>query len=149
MLAGIVWFVVTWRDPNLRFSFIDDDAMRVRSAVFISVALAMCATFVRWLQFARGSRPIGVVRAVGAGVEVTQCSYSWWGRRRKRMLVGPITMRLSEDRHARVLPSMYLRSLQFRGGGGAFAINSLWDFDEKSIAELRSRLSALDAGSES
>lgn len=149
MLAGIVWFVVTWRDPNLRFSFIDDDVMRVRSAVFIAVGLDLCVTLVRWLQFARGSRPIGVVRAVGAGVEVTQISYSWWGGSRSKMISSPVHLRVTHNRKAHGVAGLNLRVLGFRGASGAFAVTSLWDFDEKSVAELRSRLSALDEGSES
>lgn len=148
-LGGIAWFVFTWRDPNIRFSFIDDDVMRVRSAVFIAVGLDLCVTLVRWIQLARGSRPIGVVRAVEAGVEVTQCSYSWWGRARTRVVSNPVDLRVAHKRKAHGVSGLNLRVLRFRGPSGAFAVTSLWDFDENSVAELRSRLSALGEGSES
>ena len=143
IVGGIAWFIFTMRDPNYRWSFIDDDAMRARNILW-SVVLIYGIFMVRRLQrMTSGRIPAAVLTKDGSTVTVKLTSLAPMIRRPVERVTAPVTLRFHEYKSVQFIGKQHLRSIQIKDEGSSSSLVSFGPWEEGTEERLREFLGDL------
>ena len=138
-----IWAVYAMQDPNYRWSFVDDNVMRVRN-IFLTLAMICGVLMTRKMQrINSGKVPAATLLRDASSVTVRITSNTPLTKTQIRRISAPITVRFREDRSVQYIGKQHLRTIQIKGVGSSISIVSFGPWEEGTEARLREFLADL------
>lgn len=136
---GIVWSVVTWSGPNLRFSFLDPNMHHATRVINIAVLLVASLEIVTMMRLAVGWAPTAVVRVSESGdVEVAATQWLPGLPQRVKRLTGPVEVEYRFYQGDRRTVSRW--DLFLKGKSAKTRVGTLWPLREEDVEALRAQI---------
>lgn len=138
-----IWAVYTMQDPNYRWSFVDDNVMRVRN-IFLTLAMICGVLITRRMQrINSGQLPAAYLFRDASSVTVRITSNTPLTKTRIRRISAPITVRFREDKSVQFVGKQHLRTIQIKGAGSSSSIVSFGPWEEGTEERVREFLADL------
>jgi hypothetical protein len=143
IIGCIAWFIFAMRDPNYRWSFIDDDVMRARN-VLACLVLTYGIFMVRRIQLMTAGRiPAAVLTKNESTVTVNPARLGPLLRAPVERVTAPISVRFREDKGVSFIGKQHLRSISIKGKDSSSSIVSFGPWEEGTEERVREFLADL------
>lgn len=138
-----IWAVYAMQDPNYRWSFVDDNVMRVRN-IFLTLAMICGVLITRKMQrINSGKVPAAHLFRDASSVTVRITSNTPLTKTQIRRVSAPITVRFREDKSVQYIGKQHLRTIQIKGAGSSISIVSFGPWEEGTEERVREFLADL------